>query len=63
MYSGCFEITMDLKFKKRFYEHKRGSIIEKNNVKILCDFKIQCGHVIESSKPAIINKTIYSRQM
>ena len=37
-----------------WYEHKPESVIENANFKILWDFIIQCDHMIEAKRPAIV---------
>ena len=38
----------------KWYEHKRESVLENENYKILWDFSIQTDHVIEAQRPDLV---------
>ena len=37
-----------------WYEHEPESVVDNENFKILCDFTIQCDHMIEVRRPDIV---------
>ena len=43
-----------LKRAEKWYEHIPNGVIESDDVTILCNFNIQCDHVIESQRPDIV---------
>ena len=40
--------------KNKWYEHAPDSVSENDEVKLLWDVNIQCGHVIEARRPDIV---------
>ena len=45
---------LGLNMAKLWYDHVPESVVENENFKILCDFTIQCDHMIEARKPDIV---------
>ena len=47
-------MNMNQEVQCSWYEHEPESVVENENLKILWDFTIQCGHTIEATRPDIV---------
>ena len=42
------------KYRNKWYVHKPESVLEKETLKILCDFEIQTDHLISARRPDLV---------